>query len=120
MQEQLDERKAALAGAEKRLQAEIAERKQLEKRLVELGKAAEEAGAQLAESARSAASGELAAAIAGKINPPLESISGILGMIKKRYQKNTSLFPGLDLTVLLRLEGAVDSIRHTAKSLTKM
>jgi len=71
----------------------------------------------LARAKRLAASARLAASIAREIASPVEAMSAMLDTLKQKQKANIHLLPGLDLGVLLQLEGALDGIRDTTRKL---
>ncbi len=67
---------------------------------------------QLIRSERLAATGQLAASIAHEINSPLQGVTALLNVMRKRYGKDEYLSKDIDL-----VKGAFESIRNTVRKL---
>jgi PAS domain S-box-containing protein len=67
---------------------------------------------QLLRSERLAATGQLAASIAHEINSPLQGITALLSVIRRRYEKDEDLLNKLDL-----IKNAFVNIRNTVRNL---
>ncbi len=85
---------------------------ELEKRVKERTAELITAQEQIIRSERLAATGQLAASVAHEINSPLQAITVLLGVIKRKHEEDKELLDNIDL-----LKGSFYNIRDTVKNL---